>query len=200
MITQAGGVTTIATNPRNAMQFISYNLPASQFVPVSDASQWKRVGNVLLNVRYVLVDYSDALKATAKYDIDTNFNASGFAKGVKDNAAGMDSIRLLTSVTLSVGDRVYGYREDQYLLGGASGTDLIIRPNRNVAEEMVLAENIDSLGFTFKDASGVATTSWKNMRSASLSVRARTAIIDKRIPGWYRKLTLPMNIILRNRI
>jgi type II secretory pathway pseudopilin PulG len=200
MITQVAGVTTIATNPRNAMQFVSYNLPASQFVAVSDASQWKPVGNILLNVRYALVDYADPAKATVKLPIDTLYNLSGFSKGVKDNASGMDSIRLTASVTLSVGDRVYGYREDQYLLGGSSGTDLIIRPNSNAAEQMVLAENIDSLGFTFKNATGTAVTTWKTMRSASLAVRARTAIPDKHIAGQYRKLTLPMNVILRNRI
>jgi prepilin-type N-terminal cleavage/methylation domain-containing protein len=200
MITQAGAVTTIATNPRNAAQFVSYNLAASQFVPVSDATQWKAVGNVLLNVRFALIDYADPTKATVKIAIDTAYNGSGFSKGVKDNPAGMDSIRLGVSVTLSVGDRVYGYREDQYLLGGATGTDLLIRPNGNAAEQMVLAENIDSLGFTFKDAGGAIVTTWKSMRSASLAVRARTAIADNRIPGKYRKLTLPMNVILRNRI
>jgi prepilin-type N-terminal cleavage/methylation domain-containing protein len=200
MITQAAGVTTIATNPRNAMQFVSYNLPSSQFVPVSDASQWKRVGNVLLNVRFALIDYADPAKATVKIAIDTTYNTGGFSKGVKDNASGMDSIRLAASVTLSVGDRIYGYRDDQYLLGGATGTDLLIRPNSNSAEQMVLAENIDSLGFTFKNAAGTAVTTWKTMRSASLAVRARTSIADNRIPGQYRKLTLPMNVILRNRI
>jgi prepilin-type N-terminal cleavage/methylation domain-containing protein len=200
MITQAAGVTTIATNPRNAAQFVSYDLPASHFVPVSDATQWKAVGNVLLNVRFALIDYSDPTKATVKIAIDTAYNGSGFSKGVKDNPAGMDSIRLGVPVTLSVGDRIYGYREDQYLLGGATGTDLLIRPNSNSAEQMVLAENIDSLGFTFKNALGTAVTTWKTMRSASLAVRARTAIADSRIPGKYRKLTLPMNVILRNRI
>jgi prepilin-type N-terminal cleavage/methylation domain-containing protein len=200
MISQAGGITTIATNPRNAVQFVSYDLPSSQFVPVSDASLWKRVGNVLLNVRFALVDYADPAKTTEKFAIDTNYNASGFSKGVKDNASGMDSIRLAASVNLSVGDRIYGYRDDQYLLGGSSGTDLIIRPNASMEEQMVLAENIDSLAFTFKDAGGATVTSWKTMRSVSLAVRARNAIPDKRIPGLYRKLTLPMNIILRNRI
>jgi prepilin-type N-terminal cleavage/methylation domain-containing protein len=195
-----GGITSIATNPRNAMQFISYGLAGSQYVPVSDASQWKSVGNVLLNVRYALIDYANIARPTVKIGIDTLYNASGFSKGVKDNASGMDSIRLVAAVTLSVGDRVYGYREDQYLLGGAAGTDLIIRPNGNAAEQMVLAENIDSLGFTFRNSAGAVVTTWKTMRSASLRVRARTAMPDKRIAGLYRKLTLPMNVILRNRI
>jgi hypothetical protein len=109
----------------------------------------------------------------------------------------MDSIRLTAAVDLSVGDRVYGYREDQYFL---SGTNLMLRPDGNASAQMVLAENIDSLAFAFKDAAGNATSVWKNMRSASITVRARTAQADPRYPGQYRKLTLPMNVILRNRI
>lgn len=200
MITVSGGTTTIATNPRNAQQFISYNLPSSQFVAVSDASQWKPVGNVLLNVRFALIDYANPAVATVKIGIDTTYNSGGFSKGVKDNAAGMDSIRLVSAVILSVGDRVYGYREDQYLLGGTSGKDLLIRPNSNSLEQMVLAENIDTLLFSFKNSAGTVVTTWKTMRSAGLTVRARTAMPDKRFPGQYRKLTLPMNVILRNRI
>ena len=200
MISQTAGATTVASNPRNTSQFISLDLHSSYYVSVTDASSWKPTGNVLLNVRYALIDHADPFKAIAKIAIDTNYNSNGFENGVKDNASGMDSIRLVSKVDLNVGDRVYGYREDQYLLGGASGKDLILRPDGNSAAEMVLAENIDSLGISFKDAGGTPTTKWKFMRSANLTVRARTAQRDPRVAGGYRKLTLPMNIILRNRI
>ena len=69
-------------------------------------------------------------------------------------------------MTLAVGDRIFGYREDYYLL---SGGNLIIQPNGDAAAQMVLAENIDSLGVTFRNATGGATTLWKDMRSASFA-------------------------------
>ena len=199
IISQSGTVTTLAVNPSNAMQFISWNPGSSQFVAVSDATPWKTTGNVLLNFRYVLLD-SAAPKGCSKISMDTSYSDSGFVKGVKDNSSGLDSIRLTAAVDLSIGDKLYGYREDQYLLGGTSGTNLIVRSDGNVATQMVLAENIEALTLTFKTAAGIATTTWKQMRSATLSVRARTAIFDPRISGGYRKITLPMNINLRNRL
>lgn len=197
VIRSSGGVTTVAVNPRDATQFVGVNQASSNFIPVSDASLWKGTGNVLLNVRYVLVDFIDPAAATVKLAIDTNYNASGFSKGIKDNATGMDSIRVSAPVKLAVGDRVYGYREDQYLL---SGTDLVLRPDGLASAQMVLAENIDSLSFKFLDAAGVATATWGKMRSANITVRARTAMKDPRLASGYRKITLPMNIILRNRL
>jgi hypothetical protein len=102
------------------------------------------------------------------------------------------------NVDLSLGDKIYGYREDQYLVVGGN---LVVRPNGDAAGDMVLAENIDSLGFTFRTASGATTTEWKTMRSVSLAVRARTSTLDPRLkPPGYRKITLPMNVILRNKV
>jgi len=202
VVSQSGGITTVAVNPRNAIQFVGADSPNSQFIPISDATQWQSTGNVLLNVAYVLIDFADPAKVPAiiKRAIDTTYNTNGYVKGIKDMPAGMDTLRITVAVDLSVGDRVYGYREDQYLLGGASGTDLILRPDGNVNAQMVLAENIDSLGFAFKDAAGGVAASWKTMRSAQISVRARTAMSDPRLAGGYRKITLPMNVILRNRL
>lgn len=200
VVSQAAGVTTVAVNPRNAIQFVGTDTPNSQFIPISDATQWQSTGNVMLNVAYVLIDFADPAKAIIKRAIDTAYNVNGYVKGIKDMPAGMDTLRITLAVDLSVGDRVYGYREDQYLLAGTPKTDLVLRPDGNAAAQMVLAENIDSLAFTFKDATGATTASWKSMRSAQITVRARTAISDPRVAGGYRKITLPMNVILRNRL
>lgn len=198
VIKQSGGTTTIGNNPRGAEQFNGADLSASYFVPVSDAVQWSNTGNVLLNIYHVLVDYADPAAATRKFQIDQGYNSNGFSAGIKDNPTGMDSIRLTAPVTLSIGDRIYGYREDQFQV---SGGDLLLLPNGNASAQMVLAEDIDSLGFTFRDGTGAATTNWKKMRSVSFTVRARTAKADPKLPPpGYRKITIPMNVILRNRI
>ena len=197
LITQSGGVTTIGLNPRAAEQFNGVDLFSSQFIPVSDALQWANSGNVLLNIQHVLIDFSNPVTATRKYAIDAGYNSRGFTNGVKNNAIGMDSIRITSPVSLSIGDRIYGYREDQFLL---SGSNLIVRPNGNVAAQMVLAENIDSVGLVFRNAAGTATTSWNQMRSASVVVRARTPHPDPKLPApGYRRITVPMNVIMRNR-
>jgi prepilin-type N-terminal cleavage/methylation domain-containing protein len=197
VITRSGASTILAVNPRNALQFNGVAQSSSPFIPVSDASLWTNTGNVLLNVRYVLVDYADPAVPTRKYAIDRAYNARGFVAGVKDNPSGMDSIRITQDIDLAIGDRVYGYREDEYLI---DGSDLVLRPDGNAATQMVIAENIDSLGFTFKDDNGLPTSSWRKMRSAHVSVRARTAARDPRITDGYRKITVPMNVIMRNRI
>lgn len=193
-------ITTVSVNPRNAIQFVGTDSPNSQFIPISDATQWKPTANIMLNVAHVLIDFTDPNKSIIECAIDTFYNQHGYVKGIKDMPAGMDTLRITTPVDLSVGDRVYGYREDEYLLAGTSGTDLVLRPDSNTAAQMVLAENIDSLGFVFKDATGKTTSTWNFMRSAQITVRARTAMSDPRLKGGYRKITLPMNVILRNRL
>lgn len=188
----------VGINPRNAEQFVGQAASSSVALTVNDAKKFANTGNTLLNTTHVLIDYIDPSKPTVKRTIDVGANANGFVKGIKDNPSGLDSIRIDSSVTLKVGDRIYGYREDHYFLSNGS---LVIRPNGQAANQMVLAENIDSLGVTLRDAAGNTATAWKDMRSASLVVRARTAKPDPKLPPpGYRKISLPMNIILRNRI
>jgi len=197
-LSKSGSTLIVGVNPRGAEQFNTQATTLNNVVAVSDAKMFANSSNALLNTSHVLIDYVDPAAATVKIAIDAAANSNGFVKGIKDNATGLDSIRLVTAVRLAVGDRIFGYREDHYLL---SGGNLVIRPNGTVGSEMVLAENIDSLGFTFRDAKGLSTTLWKDMRSVSMTVRARTAKADPRLPPpGYRKISLPMNIILRNRI
>lgn len=196
-LTYASGVLTLGKNPTGVQQFVGYDPVSSRYVRVDDATLFRISSSPMLSVTHILVDYAGAT-ATAKFQIDTNHNGSGFVKGLKNNATGHDSIYLTANVNLNVGDIVYGYREDQYLLVNDS---LIVRPNGSVSAQMVLAENIDSLGFTFRNAAGGATTLWSAMRSVSFTVRARTARKDPRIPApGYHKISLPMNVILRNKV
>jgi prepilin-type N-terminal cleavage/methylation domain-containing protein len=198
VITLPGGNLNIGVNPRGAEHFNGIAAAASNFVTVADAAPFKNTGNVLLNTTHVLIDFANPASATRRYAIDLAYNQLGFVNGIKDNSTRMDSIRLTTAVSLAVGDRVFGYREDLYLL---SGGNLVVRPNGSPAAEMVLAENIDSLAFSFLDARGNPTTDWRIMRSASFAVRARTPRPDPRLPPpGYRRIVLPMNVSLRGRI
>jgi prepilin-type N-terminal cleavage/methylation domain-containing protein len=197
VITVSGGTLTVAVNPRGAQELIAFDLPPSKRIPVSDASLYANTGNVMLNTNKVLIDYALAGKTSILCVIDQSLGSGGFVKGIKDTPTG-DTIAVQTVVDLSPGDKVFGYREDQYLL---SGSDLIIRPDNNSAAQMVLAENIDSLGITFLNRAGGVTASWKTMKSASILVRARTEKKDPKLkPPNYHKISIPMNVMLRNKI
>lgn len=198
VLRMSGKTLIVGVNPRGGEHFVGQDASLNVAVAVSDAKKFANTANSLLNTTHVLIDYANPGDPTRKRAIDISADSGGFVKGIKDNPDDVDSIRLDTAVRLSVGDRIYAYREDHYLL---NDSNLVIRPNGDAAAEMVLAENIDSLGFTFRDAKGVPTTVWKDMRSVSMVVRARTEKGDPKLPKpGYRKISLPMNIILRNRI
>jgi prepilin-type N-terminal cleavage/methylation domain-containing protein len=194
------GTVTIGLNPRAAEQFNGVDTPKSNFVAVGDASKFANIvnGNAMLNTTHVLIDFANPASATVSVAINTSYNSNGFTSGIRDNATGMDSIYLSSAVNLDVGDKVYGYREDEYLL---SGSDLVIRPNGVAGNQMILAEDIQSLDFIFRTDLGVATTNWDLMRSASISVVARTDKIDPNLsPPGYHTIALPMNVMFRNKI
>jgi hypothetical protein len=198
VISVSGSTLTLGINPRGVEQFNGTDRPPSNFIPVTDASLFKNTGNVFLNTTHVLIDYVDPAKPTVKVAIDAAYNSLGFTNGIKDNATDLDSIRVVSVVDLSEGDRIFGYREDQYLL---VKNNLVVRPNGDTTKQMTLSENIDSVGYTFLNGSGTKTTKWSLMRSASITVRARTERPDPKLPKpGYRKISLPMNIILRNKV
>jgi type II secretory pathway pseudopilin PulG len=195
-IRDSSKIIILGSNPGEVTQFIGTNPSSSQFVRLDDVSTLRNSSQPLLTSTHILVDTLGTGKI-GKFAIDTNYGSNGFVKGLKDKASGGDSLRLVSAVDLRLGDWVYGYREDQYLI---STDSLVIRPNGNKTFQMVLAENIDSLGFTFRDIKGNPTTLWKDMRSVSLVVRAKTSKRDPRIPKpGYHLITLPMNVILRNK-
>jgi prepilin-type N-terminal cleavage/methylation domain-containing protein len=191
------GVLTVGANPKGVKHFVSGNPGSSNLVAINDASGLRSASQPLLNATHILLD-SVGAKGIKKYSIDTNCAASGFTNGLKVNDPGIDSVCLVDSIDLNTGDWVYGYREDQYLIATDS---LVIRPNGDATQQIVLSENIDSLGLTFRNRSGTTDTLWKNMRSVSISVRAKTSKRDPRIPApGFHFITLPMNVILRNKV
>lgn len=193
----SGGILTLGSNPGGVAYFVGDNPPNSKSIGIDDVAPLRNQSQPLWTSTHVLID-STGDKGVAKIAIDTNYNSNGYAKGLKDLANGRDSIRLSSWTNLATGDVVYGYREDQYLLVNDS---LVIRPNGNSGMQVVLAENIDSLGFTFRNTAGNKVTTWQSMRSVSILVRARTSKSDPRLPPpGYQKISLPMNVILRNKV
>ncbi len=197
-----GVLMRIGVNPRGAEQFIGAVAASSKKIAVDSAALFSAsAGNPLMNFTDVLLEFADTTRIppTVKLTIDVNVNSGGFVAGIKDMASPIkDTICVTTSQALVVGDKIYGYREDEYAL---SGTDLVVRPDGSIAAQMVLAENIESIGIIFRTISGAATTSWTVMRSASVSVLARTETKDLGLsPPDYRRITLPMNVIMRNKI
>lgn len=196
-LNHSGGVLTLGSNHGGVVYFVGDNPPNSKSIGVDDVGPLRSQTQPLWTSTHILVD-SVGSKGVGKFAIDTNYNQNGYAKGLKNLANGRDSVRLTSWVNLATGDMVYGYREDQYLLLNDS---LMIRPNGNSSMQVVLAENIDSLGFTFRNTAGNSVSAWKDMRSVSIHVRARTSKSDPRLPPpGYQKISLPMNVILRNKV
>jgi prepilin-type N-terminal cleavage/methylation domain-containing protein len=108
----------------------------------------------------------------------------------------------------TVVNRIYFSPADSFLAGDAvcpfmkkrfflNGTNLCIDNTANI-----IAENIDSLAIVFLDKNNSPVSAWRNMRSVSLLVRARTALPDKKYNGFpdhYRRLTLTYKCRMRNR-
>lgn len=190
VITASGSppIITVGSNPRGGVQFITSVAPAppTNKIPVSDTANFSKA-------THVLVDYLAAGVATVKAPITNRI--AGIAAGDPDTLVISPGL----TTPLSVGDMVYAYRIDAYLV---SGTNLILRPEGDATKDMVLAENIDSLGVTFKKTDATTATTWSNMRSAVLGVRARTAVRDPRIKAdsGYHKIRMTMNLLLRNKI
>jgi prepilin-type N-terminal cleavage/methylation domain-containing protein len=176
-----GGGLTMAVNPQGGTQSFYSDRPASALVPVDDEAAFRGAASVLI---------LRANKSIAKVDIATGYNGNGFSKGLKSGAAGPDTLRLASQVSLKSGDVLYGYASEIYAV---SGTDLSMGG-------MVLAENIESVGLSFYDSAGGSTTDWNLMHSAKVSVTARTRLPD---PGYrgdgYRRVTLDSEVRMRNR-
>lgn len=198
VIRRVDGGLLIATNPLSAEHFNGVAAPSSHFVAIGDAGFFRDPDNPLQSATHVLIDFADPGQAIAKIAIDGAYDAGGFVAGIKDNASGQDSLRLVSPVALAMGDRIYGYREYLYLV---SDGNLLLRPDGPDGVDLVLAENIDSLGFTFLDRDERPTWSWRDMQTATITVRARTSRPDPKLPApGYRMSTATMNVHLRNRM
>jgi type II secretory pathway pseudopilin PulG len=174
----------IAVNPRGGVQYLAAPLAASLEIPVDDQKGFAKASSVL-------ADPQPEGLPSSKIAIDRNFNSDGFVNGIKPTGTGA-IVRLVSSVTLEIGDAVYAYDEEDFRLQDGN---LILDGN-------VLAENIQNLRFTALTASQTPTSQWSAMRSGKVQVTARTRMPDPNYKenDGYRSLDLSMDVLLRNRL
>lgn len=174
----------LGVNPQGGVQYLPADITALRELPVEDAKGF-------LKATAVLADPQDPALPTKKTAIDQAYNSNGFVKGVKTIGA-TAVLRLVNGLTLKAGDAVYAYDEDDYtLLNG----NLML-------DNMVLAENIQSLAFTAYATDLTRTAVWSSMRSINIKVTARTRNKDPHYTpnGGFRTIDLSMDVLLRNRI
>jgi type IV pilus assembly protein PilW len=174
---------SLVINPRGGMQTFYGSMPATQNIPVDDPSAFKSASSVLI-VR------ADKGMPVEKADIATGYNLNGFVKGLKKGSGGPDMLRLTGAMALESGDAIYAFSKEDYSLA-----------NTNLSMgQMVLAENIETVGLDFYDSTGTRTTDWDAMHSAKLSVTAKTQRPDPGYPGdGYRRVTITSEVRMRNR-
>lgn len=173
----------LSVNPRGGVQYLAAAVSGFE-LPIDDAKGFAKATSIL-------VDPQGDEQPIFKAGIDASYNGGGFSNGVKPNGNGA-FLRLSSSVNLDPGDVVYAYGEEEYQL---QGTDLML-------DGMVLAENIESIAFTFLTAAQAPTTQWSAMRSARVRITARTRMPDPglTVNDGYRKIDLSTDVLLRNRI
>jgi prepilin-type N-terminal cleavage/methylation domain-containing protein len=174
----------LGVNPQGGVQYLPADIVALKDVPVEDAKGF-------LKATAVLADPQDPALPTLKVAIDLAYNSSGFVKGVKTTGS-TAVLHLVSGLTLRAGDAVYAYDEEDYrLLNG----NLML-------DNMVLAENIQSLAFTAYATNQTLNDLWSSMRSIKIKVTARTRNRDPRYlnNGGFRTIDLSMDVLLRNRI
>jgi prepilin-type N-terminal cleavage/methylation domain-containing protein len=174
---------SLAINPRGGTQTIYTDRAPSKVVPLDD-------GMAFRGASAVLILRNDKSKPVEKVRIDAAYNWGGYSQGVKQGGGGQDSLRLEQVVDLESGDAVYAFASESYAV---QGTDVSLGG-------MVVAENIEAVDLEFYDSTGAATSDWKAMHSAKVSVTARTRLPD---PGYqgdgYRRVTVNSEVRLRNR-
>jgi Tfp pilus assembly protein PilE len=168
---------TVKTNDKGAKQIMSTSLLSSAKIPVDNGAPFVGCDTIVV----------DSGSGILKYPLDS-------VRAV----ASPDTVYLKSPavVTLKQWDRVYGAFTERYYsnnLNFCYNTD-----------DVVLAENIDSIAITFYDTSHTATTNWGQMSSGSVYVRARTLSPDKfykhpKFKDGYRRLALTMDFRLRNK-
>jgi len=185
----SGGILSVGSNPKNGLQTISVATASSITMNVNPIYPFNVSKNDMLTPGFVLITRAAAgVKADTVTIIGRDTTGGGLG----------GTLTLARNVALNPGDRVYAYRIDQYLL---VNNNFVIRQNCDPANQIILAENIDSIGFTFRQRNGTPDTTWGNMRSVSLTVRARTEKKDPNFPGdGYRKISLPMNVLFKNKV
>jgi prepilin-type N-terminal cleavage/methylation domain-containing protein len=174
---------SMVINPRGGMQAFYEDLVSTQDIPVDNA-------NAFNTAHALLVVHADKSKPVETIDIATTYSDNGFENGLKAAMGVQNFIRVANPRDFKSGDAIYAFSQEDYSL---AHTQLLLG-------NMVLAENIESLDLGFLDSTGMPTTNWQNMHSATLSVTARTRRPDPGYPGdGYRRITLNSEVRLRNR-
>lgn len=173
----------LAINPRGGIQYMPGSVSGFELA-IDDAKGFAKA-------KAILVDPLDPDLNVFKVGIAVGHNGGGFSEGVKPSGSGA-VFRLASAVNLVAGDVVYAYDEEEYLL---QGTNLLL-------DNMVLAENIESISLTFLTAAQAPTLQWSAMRSARVQIKARTRLPDPRltVDQGFRKIDLSTDVLLRNRL
>lgn len=187
-VTFSNSILTVGSNPKSGQQDLSVGLGTVSSFHVDQFAPFDSSVNTLVTPGFVLLVYANPASKAEKVPITAR---------AKDSVGG-GTITISKSVTLNAGDKIYPYHLDQFFL---DQNNFCMSLNGTGANQ-VLAENIDSIGFTFYKTDGVTTTtSWKNARSASILVRARTEKKDPKYSGdGYRKISLSMNFLFKNKV
>lgn len=113
-----------------------------------------------------------------------------------------DTVTLTTSLTEDhlIKESVYLVKAITYDLGLSSGKTVLRRNENTGGGAQPLAENIESLRFTYFDTNGTITTNPPDIRMIKVTVIAKTYMSDPEYKGGngYRRRTLSSNIKVRN--
>jgi prepilin-type N-terminal cleavage/methylation domain-containing protein len=143
------------------------------------------------NASSILVVPEDKTAVPYSVDIDSKYNANGFVNGIKASPTST-VFRFSSTLNLAVSDAVYACDTEDYRL----------IDNKLMLDDMVLAEDIDDISFTFYSSEKKETDKWSEMRSGRIEVISRTRLPDPHLDknGGYRKLTLSTGVLLRNKL
>jgi len=179
----------IGLNPMGGVQQNSASR-TGYFLPVDDCKGFKTSNNVL-------VVYQAAGKSAEMLKIDKNYNTGKYVAGILDTNGRPDTLKFTVSRTYASGDVFYSYQDEAYRLVKKPGKD----SGSLYINSLLLAEGLDSVKISFYDASGTASSNWKNIRSAKLVVGARTTGRDPSLKGKdkFRHSVQSLDFRLRNR-
>jgi prepilin-type N-terminal cleavage/methylation domain-containing protein len=174
---------TMTVNPRGGVQAMYADLLPTLSVPVDEWNAFRAASTVLLV-------HADKNLAAEELAIATDYNQGGFVNGLKEGAGAQDSIRLRVAKAFKYGDILYACARHEFALTG----------DKLTMDGMELAENIQGLDLAFLGQDGTPTKDWKQMRSARLMVKVKTASpaqADSTAP--FHSVALSSEVRMRNR-
>ncbi len=183
----------VSINPRGAIEYATSDIVNTNEIPISDPKGFAKATSIL-------IQSTNPATPIATRNIDLSYKAGGFNAGIKAvppeslavNPTLRSYLRLTAPVTIGIGDVIYAHAVEVYSL-----------QNHNLMlDSSVLAENFDTLTFSLFTSAKTLTSTWADMRSANINVKARTRNPDPsyKINSGYRTLPLSMDILLRNKL